>query len=287
MSGTVPPQVQDWLAAHDFGVVTASEPAAGGCINNGHSLQTSSGGGFFLKTNRHCPADMFACEAHGLAALTVPDGPRVPQALIWGADCLLLEDLAPAAPQEGYWEHFGWQLAALHKHTVGRFGFEEDNYIGSTPQPNGWTADGYAFFGERRLIFQAELAVQQGRLSGVDAGRVEQLAARLPELVPSQPASLLHGDLWSGNALSDASGAPALIDPAAHYGWAEAELGMTQLFGGFPDVFYRAYQEVRPLEPGWRERLGIYNIYHLLNHLNLFGAGYLGAVQAILHRFVD
>jgi fructosamine-3-kinase len=111
------------------------------------------------------------------------------------------------------------------------------------------------------------------------------LAARLPQLVPQQPASLLHGDLWSGNAISDRHGAPAIIDPAVYYGWAEAELAMTALFGAFAESFYQAYQEMRPLESGWRERFDIYNLYHLLNHLNLFGESYLGEVRAILRRY--
>lgn len=115
--------------------------------------------------------------------------------------------------------------------------------------------------------------------------RVEKLCDRLPELIPEQPASLIHGDLWSGNAMFDSRGQPAIIDPAAHYGWAEAELAMTTLFGSFPDVFYRAYQEARPLEPDFRERFPIYNLYHLLNHVNLFGGGYLGQSLSILRRY--
>lgn len=286
ISRSVPSPVEDWLIP-EFGPVTACESVGGGCINNGQRLRTQSGRTFFLKTNRHCPVDMFACEARGLAAIAVSGGPRVPQPLVWGEDFLLIEDLNPAELQVGYWEHFGWQLAALHKHTAAEFGFHEDNYLGSTRQPNGWMDDGYTFFGERRLLFQAELAARNGLLCRADEDKIERLVSQLRERIPSQPASLLHGDLWSGNALSDSSGAPAIIDPAAHFGWAEAELGMTQLFGAFPEVFYRSYEEVRPLAPGWRERLGIYNLYHLLNHLNLFGSGYLGAVQAILHRYVD
>ena len=114
---------------------------------------------------------------------------------------------------------------------------------------------------------------------------VRRLVERLPELVPWQPSSLLHGDLWTGNAMSDEKGAPAIIDPAAHYGWAEAELAMTTLFDSFPREFYRAYEEVRPLEKGYRDRFDIYNLYHLLNHLNLFGRSYLGQVRAILRRY--
>jgi len=118
-----------------------------------------------------------------------------------------------------------------------------------------------------------------------DLAQVDSIIRRLPELVPAQPASLLHGDLWSGNVTSGSSGEPALIDPAAHYGWAEAELGMTVLFGGFPPGFYAAYQDARPLPNGWRDRLTLYNLYHLLNHLNLFGAIYLDQVRFVIQRF--
>ena len=281
----IPQAVQTWLREQGHGAVQQTSPIGGGCINNGMRLVTTSGHTFFLKTNSAAPPDMFAREAEGLNALRVPDGPRMPQPYLWAADFLLLEDLAPAQPQPNFWETLGRQLAALHNHTAPRFGFPHNNYIGSTPQPNPWTEDGYAFFAEHRLLFQARLAHRRGLLPAEDVRRVERLAARLPDLVPPQPPSLIHGDLWSGNVIADDRGQPALIDPAAHYGWAEAELGMTQLFGGFPESFYRAYEEVRPLAPGWRERLPIYNLYHLLNHLNLFGSSYYGAVQRILRRY--
>jgi fructosamine-3-kinase len=115
---------------------------------------------------------------------------------------------------------------------------------------------------------------------------VTALAGKLPDLVPAQPASLLHGDLWSGNAIADQHGQPAIIDPAAYYGWAEADLAMTALFGGFSGEFYQAYTEVRPLAPGWRERFSLYNLYHLLNHLNLFGRGYYGQMIQTLDRWM-
>lgn len=228
---------------------------------------------------------MFAREAEGLQALHTEDGPRVPEAYLDGPDFLLLEDLAPAPRRADYWETFGRQLAALHNHTRAQYGFANDNYIGSTPQPNDWLADGFAFFAERRLLYQARLALKNGYFQEREMQAVERLAGRLRELIPAQPASLLHGDLWSGNAMTDGEGKPAIIDPATYYGWAEAELGMTTLFGGFPERFYQAYEEERPLEPGWRKRLDLYNLYHLLNHLNLFGEGYYGSVMGILGRY--
>ncbi len=285
MSDMLPKQVSAWIGQHGFGQVVSVRPVGGGCINNGARLGTASGQTFFLKTNPNTPTDMFAREAEGLQALGVPDGPRVPRPLLHGPDFLLLEDLNPAPRRTDYWPEFGRRLAVLHNHTSPRFGFENDNYIGSTPQPNPWMDDGYAFFAEQRLTFQAGLASQRGLLGKDEVRRVENLCIRLPERVPAQPASLIHGDLWGGNAMTDENGGPAIIDPAAHYGWAEAELAMTALFGIFPDSFYAAYQEVRSLERGFRQRFPLYNLYHLLNHLNLFGEGYGGSVDAILRHY--
>lgn len=282
----LPDAVRIWLLQQGSGEVTRSLAVGGGCINHGVRLETSSGRTYFLKSNSRAPQDMFAREADGLFALRAAQGPVIPVPYLWDHDFLLMEDLNPAPARADYWPEFGRQLATLHQQSSPRFGFDQDNFIGSTPQPNFWTDDGFEFFAHQRLDFQARLARQRGLLGAADTARVERLAERLPELIPHQPASLIHGDLWSGNALTDSSGAPALIDPAAHYGWAEAELAMTDLFGSFPNAFYHAYQSVRPLEPGYRQRFPIYNLYHLLNHLNLFGGGYLGEVLGILRRYI-
>lgn len=281
----IPEAVQAWLEEQGHGTIVSTRSVSGGCINRGKIISTESGDSFFLKTNPGAPEDMFAKEVAGLEALRQDDGPVVPQPYLHGREFLLMEDLAPAPRCDDYWPLFGRRLAALHNHTNARFGFSDDNYIGSTPQPNPWTEDGYDFFTEHRLIYQGRLARERGLLSQGDLNRLERLASRLPELVPAQPASLLHGDLWSGNATTDEHGQPAIIDPAAHYGWAEAELAMTTLFGSFSSAFYRAYEKVRPLEPGYRDRFPLYNLYHLLNHLNLFGRSYLSRVQSILRKF--
>jgi fructosamine-3-kinase len=281
----IPQVVRDWIRDQGYGEITYISPVGGGCINQGARLKTDQGDHFFLKTNHHAPGDMFSCEASGLIALHKAGGPRVPQPFIHGPDFLLMEDLAPAVRRADYWPSFGQQLARLHQTVSPHFGFMHNNYIGSTPQPNPWTADGFIFFGEHRLLFQANLAQRAGYLGKTELAWVEKIIARLPNLIPEQPASLLHGDLWGGNAIADDLGAPAMIDPAAHYGWAEAELAMTALFGSFPDAFYTAYQEEHPHAPGLWERFPIYNLYHLLNHLNLFGAGYLGEVMMILRRY--
>jgi fructosamine-3-kinase len=281
----IPAAVVNWLESHGYGKIRFQQPVSGGCINNGTRLETVSGTSFFLKTNSSAPEDMFALEAEGLAELRKANGPRLPDTYLWDAEFILLEDLKPAQRAGDYWESLGRQLAQLHQTTNQKFGFSHDNYLGTTRQPNPWTADGHEFFVEHRLGFQVRLARDNRQLTRDEEVEITRLANRLDRLVPQQPASLIHGDLWSGNTISDERGQPAIIDPAAHYGWAEAELGMTGLFGGFPETFYTAYVETRTLDGGWADRLPIYNLYHLLNHLNLFGGGYHGQVMQIVKRF--
>jgi len=281
----IPGEVLVWLEAEGFGSPGHTQGVSGGCINNGVRLKTTTGASFFLKTNPHCPPDMFAQEVAGLHALSVPGGPRVPKPYLHGADFLLMEDLSPAPRKADYWETFGEQMAALHLHTHPRFGFEADNYIGSTPQPNPWTEDGFDFYARHRFGFQADLAARNGLLTSQEAAEVHRMAERLRELVPGQSASILHGDLWSGNATTDETGQPAIIDPAAYYGWAEADLAMMVLFGSPPSRFFDAYQAVRPLANGWQERFTLYNSYHLLNHLNLFGRSYHAQTMSAVRRF--
>ena len=281
----IPEKVHHWLSYNGFGSITSSKAVSGGCISNGRILETAAGETFFLKTNQNSPPEMFAREAEGLKALTVPDAPSVPKPFLYDDNFLLMEDLKPAQRRKDYWPDFGRRMAALHNRAYNQFGFQHDNYIGSTPQPNPWTANGHVFFKEHRLRYQVTLAVERALLSRENARRLDKLADSLPELIPEQPASLIHGDLWGGNAMTDHYGGPAIIDPAAHFGWAEADLAMTALFGAFHEEFYRAYQEVRWLEPGFRERFPLYNLYHLLNHLNLFGSGYLSQVLGVIRRF--
>ncbi len=281
----VPEVVAEFVAGQGWGAVTHAHPVAGGCINDGHVLGTAGGPRLFLKLNASAPLDMFAREAEGLTALAVEGGPRVPRPLLVGTPYLLLEYLAPEPLEQAYWERLGVRLAHLHAVTQTRFGFPHDNYIGSTPQPNGWLNDGFEFFAERRLRFQGRLARERGLLSQVDVHRLERVAAKLRDLIPEQPASLIHGDLWGGNVIAGPGGQACLIDPAAHYGWAEADLAMTTLFGRFPDSFYASYEAYRPLAPGFRSRADLYNLYHLLNHLNLFGAGYHQSVEPILAQY--
>lgn len=281
----IPSLVIDWLNVNEYGEVAHIQTVGGGCINHASRLETLSGKKFFLKYNNNAPADLFAREAEGLQALRQARGPRVPGVYLVDNNFLLMEDLSPGLRKKDFWQLLGSQLAMMHQCESPQFGFANDNYIGSTHQPNKWEGDGFTFFAEHRLLFQARLAYDKGRLDRVEMKQVDRLVTKLKHLVPEQPASLLHGDLWSGNILTDENGNPAIIDPAVYYGWAEAELAMMVLFGSLPDGFYHAYQSIRPLDQGFEQRYPIYNLYHLINHLNLFGGGYLGSVKMILKQF--
>lgn len=228
----------------------------------------------FLKLNAARYADAFAAEADGLSALKSV-GLRVPEPLAHGVAAgrayLLLEYLDLGGRRD--FAALGRMLAESHKKTGPRFGWHRDNYIGSTPQTNGWMESWAEFWRERRLRPQLELA----KRNGFD---LAPPPLKVLEKYNPQP-SLLHGDLWSGNAGFTAQG-PVVFDPAVYYGDREADIAMTELFGGFPSEFYEAYNSVWPLDAAYQRRKQIYNLYHLLNHLNLFGGGYLGQVNATL-----
>ena len=233
----LPPEVADWLASSGQGELQSAYPVGGGCINQARVLRTSAGVSYFLKSNQSAPGDMFLREAEGLRALKVKGGPTVPKVFLVGEKFLVLEDLQPTTRRVDFWELYGRQLACLHQQENHQFGFPHDNYIGSGVQYNAWMEDGIEFFRHRRLTPQIRWAVDQGYLTKKDQAQAESLLDRLPDLLPGGPAVLVHGDLWSGNLISDSQGCPALIDPAAYYGWAEADLAMTDLFGSYPEGF--------------------------------------------------
>jgi protein-ribulosamine 3-kinase len=285
MVSDVPPAVATWCSENGWGEVQFTVRLSKGDVSHALRLEMGNGRSLVLKVKPAAPADMFAREAEGLAALANANGPTIPAVYFTGPDFILLEDLRPYPPTPTYWEEFGLLLATMHLTTHTHYGFAHDNFCGETPQPNPWTESGHEFFAEHRLRHQARLARDRERLDAPDIRRIERLCERLPDLVPPQSPVLIHGDLWRGNALCGPRGEPALIDPAAHFGWAEAELAMTLLFGGFPPAFYDTYAASYPLAPGWRGRMDLYNLYHLLNHLNVFGAGYLGRVREVLGRY--
>ncbi|MBT8145424.1 MAG: fructosamine kinase family protein [Gammaproteobacteria bacterium] len=283
-SGNLQP-VEAWLRANLSSEIDRFEPVGGGCINDTGVVWQTTGERLFLKQHPDAPEDFFHAEACGLEALRAATSLRIPRVIHADSDFLLLEDLGNGSPVGNFWQLLGTGLAQLHSKTHRTFGLEQDNYCGRTPQRNTPSPDGFAFFASNRLNILAEQANGAGLMDSSDVRRVNRLAANLHEHIPAQPAVLIHGDLWSGNVHCDNEGVPALIDPACYRGWAEAELAMTVLFGGFQAEFYRAYEDASNIDRDWRERAPIYNLYHLLNHLVLFGTGYLGQVKNVLARY--
>ncbi len=262
----------------------------GGCINSAARGVAGDGRPFFVKTNQAAPPGMFSAEAAGLRALSAADGGcRVPAVLGVSDELgvLVLEWIESGSGGLGYAEALGRGLAAQHRVTREVCGFDAgDNYIGSTRQPNSDEVDWVVFFRDQRLGFQQELLRERGRMSrGLDRA-LDRVRERMRELLelPERPA-LLHGDLWGGNAMPGPSGEPVIYDPAAYFGCREADLAMTQLFGGFGPRFFGAYAEAFPLLDGYAERRDVYNLYHILNHANLFGGGYAAQAEAMARRF--
>jgi len=262
----------------------------GGCINSAFRLGDGTRA-WFVKTNTASKLDMFVAEAEGLDELASAQAIRVPQALCTGtADDLayIVMEHVPLGHGSGRgWVEAGRKLAALHRRRAEAFGWTRDNTIGATPQQNQWHEDWVTFWREQRLGFQLELAAahgHRGRLQSLG----EQLMDRFSALIDHAPEpSLLHGDLWGGNIGFDRDGDPVIYDPATYYGDREAELAMTELFGGFSPDFYAAYQEAWPVDPGYRIRRELYNLYHVLNHLNLFGGGYGSQAQGMMGRLLS
>ena len=258
----------------------------GGCINT--ALRLSDGEqDWFVKTNDASRLDMFEAEAAGLNAMADTGAIRVPRALCTGRfgrnAYIVMEHIAPGSGGRDGARLAGTQLAAMHRHTAGRFGWERDNTIGATHQPNGWREDWIDFWREQRLGFQLELVGRNGYPDLQRAG--EKLLDRFHVMIDHAPLpSLLHGDLWSGNINYDHAGQPVIYDPAVYCGDREAEIAMTELFGGFGGAFYDAYNDAWSLDPGYRTRKTLYNLYHILNHTNLFGGGYAGQAQGMIER---
>jgi len=269
--------------------ITGARPLSGGSINDAFQLETSSGS-YFLKYNlASAYPGMFDQEARGLELLHKADEIRVPEVIAYGTaenySFLVLEFLDSATKKKDFWSSFGRKLAALHRHSTEFFGLDHDNYIGSLRQYNNKHRRWVDFFVEERLLVQMEMAGKSGLLSQGLRQSFERLFVRLEEIFPEEPPSLIHGDLWSGNYMVDEQGRACIIDPAVYYGFREMDIGMSRLFGVFGSEFYEAYNESWPMAPGWHERIEICNLYPLMVHVNLFGAGYVGSVESILRKF--
>ena len=280
-----------------------SRSVSGGCINQTYRLESadyaqharsSAATSYFVKLNRAADVAMFQAESLGLAQLAATATIRVPRPVCWGTvgdrSYLVLEWLDLGSDRSpGSWERLGHDLAALHRWQPelgagfnGRdlgpgqaFGWETNNTIGSTPQINTWTKDWPTFWAEYRLGYQLRLARRQGETFPL----TDRVLAAIPALFDDyQPGpSLLHGDLWSGNAAIAIDGTPVIFDPATYWGDRETDLAMTELFGGFPTAFYRGYNDAWPVAAGYDRRKILYNLYHVLNHFNLFGGSYARA----------
>jgi protein-ribulosamine 3-kinase len=291
---SLPPGVLRRLREH-YGEVRVEGSVGGGCINPAVRLRLTDRDAF-LKYNTAAPPGMFSAEADALRALrAAAPSLRVPEVLdVWEPDgggddaALLLEWLEPARPGEGYWERLGRGLAEMHRADGGGWGWEADGFIGPLPQANAPAASWAEFWRERRL----EPQLRRARDAGWRVGRErewEELWRRLPELLAPAECdgpSLLHGDLWSGNVLAargEGGAEPALVDPAAYRGHREVDLAMAELFGGLSDSFFDAYREHWSLEPGYApRRRAVYQLFFLLVHVNLFGAGYVARTERAL-----
>lgn len=263
-------------------------PTGGGCISQTfvvHAVDQS----FFVKLNRPECLAMFAAEAAGLEEIRNTTSLRVPRPFGSGSGhghaWLVLEYIS--LQHRGNAAALGHGLAQMHRHTAERFGWTRDNTIGSTPQPNTAEADWIAFWRQHRLGYQLQLARRNG-YTGLLQSLGERLLSGFQYFFTGYTPlpSLLHGDLWSGNHAFDEQGQPVIFDPAVYYGDREADLAMTELFGGFPADFYAAYQDAWPVEAGYATRKQLYNLYHILNHLNLFGSQYLGRAETMMKKLL-
>jgi protein-ribulosamine 3-kinase len=261
----------------------------GGCINSTIRM-TDGERAFFVKLNGAALLNMFDAESEGLKVMAESQTIRVPKPLCCGLcedrSYLAMEFVEMGHPGREGPEIAGRQLAAMHRVTQPRFGWLRDNTIGSTHQSNQQSDSWAAFWREQRLGFQLELAKRNG-YSGSFQRKGERLLERFHVLLNHQPVpSLLHGDLWGGNLAYDQAGQPVVYDPAVYFGDREADLAMTELFGGFGNRFYDAYRESWPLSAGYSARKVLYNLYHILNHLNLFGGGYLSQADSMMDRLL-
>lgn len=281
-------------STHQPAELVRRQSVGGGCINESQKFVLKDGRVYFVKSNRPQLLNMFEQEVAGLQALQAAGCIRVPQPITSSMTrdgqraFLVLEWIEPGRERSGSSEEFGRSLAQLHQQaTAPQFGFNADNYIGSTVQRNDWQKDWCEFWRQSRFGFQFQLARENGYADSEFNRLADQVMDATETVIgePAEPPTLIHGDLWSGNYLYDQGGNAVLVDPAAYYGRREAELAMTRMFGGFDSYFYQAYDERWPLAPNAAERIDFYQLYHVLNHLNLFGSSYRSQCLTLLKRF--
>ncbi|AFZ52504.1 Fructosamine/Ketosamine-3-kinase [Cyanobacterium aponinum PCC 10605] len=260
----------------------------GGCINQAYQL-IGTQESYFIKLNSASSLDMFMAEALGLEEMYSTHTILVPKPICYGIagnnSYIVLEYFELGRGSSQSWQLMGKKLAQLHRYQKEtRFGWKINNTIGSTPQINDWGDNWSEFFAETRIGYQLKLANRKG----ANFSNIGEIVAQIKDILSHRNPhpSLLHGDLWSGNAAFTADGTPTIFDPAFYYGDREADIAMTELFGGFPSDFYQGYNQEYPLDSGYQQRKTIYNLYHILNHFNLFGGGYLSQAKSMINRII-
>jgi len=276
--------LQRWVEQQGLKIVY-EESLSGGCIASAKRVVLSDGTQLFVKSVSRASQGMFEAEAAGLNALSACSELSTPKVIQFDQNGLILEFIEQSPKAEAYDQALGRQLAHLHQMPVPSFGFTQSTFCGPTEQPNPQLVDGFEFYAEHRFGYLAQLCYDRGLIDKEINEGIESINKRLTQLVPEQAPALLHGDLWSGNVIANNQGKPVLIDPAVYWGWPEVDLAMTDLFGGFSSNLYSAYQEVAPLQSGWKERFPLYNLWHLLNHLLLFGESYKADVMGVVAKF--
>lgn len=265
------------------------QPVGGGCINEALSLQTNVGKYFIKYNSASVYPGMFEKEAAGLKILADTKAIEIPEVIAsvetgkYG--CLLLQNIETGVNKRNFWNDFGIKLADLHRNTNEYFGLDHDNYIGSMVQNNNSHPDFLSFFITQRIEPQLKEARNKGVFSQSETRYFDSLFITLHNIIPVEKPALIHGDLWSGNFMINQNGSACLIDPAVYYGHREADIAMTQLFGGFQPEFYHAYNQAWPMEKDWQKRMDIFNLYPLLVHVNLFGGSYARQVLQIIRQF--
>ena len=262
----------------------------GGCINTAYVVR-GNGADYFVKLNSADRLEMFAAESAGLTEIVSSNTVRAPHPVCHGAaesaSYIVMEYIPSGTGDKHSCIKLGQQLAAMHRITREQFGWKMNNTIGATPQINTRNRDWIEFWREHRLGYQLKLVAQKGY--GRQLIKADQLLERFPALFSNYKPrpSLLHGDLWSGNYAVDKQGIPFIFDPAVYFGDREADIAMTELFGGFPAQFYSAYQDSFPLDAGYPARKNLYNLYHILNHVNLFDGGYLSQARQLIDQILS
>lgn len=270
--------------------IIAFQKLHGGSVNYSYLIKGKEQSLFIKLNSVSSFPKMFELEQRGLELIASTRTIGVPNVLLQGEfesySFLILEFIENGRKTNSFWEQFGKQIAALHQNKSIAFGLPYDNFIGSIKQSNKQTDNWVDFFASQRLEAQLKIAFDQGLVDDSLKDEVEKLIKRLPKLIPNCTASLLHGDLWSGNFMANKASSPTVFDPAVYFGNREMDIAMSMLFGGFNKRFYDSYNSVYPLSKGWDQRIDLCNAYPLLVHVNLFGASYARRLKSTIKKYL-